>query len=245
MKTQLKNKLALGFLALNLVFAGNVAAEEIDLDSKDYLLVTIPAESAESARLIYGVDGNKAEAFPKDGEVIEINAQLEQDGGPVLGNFHFLGYLDGSNNNTLEIGMTNPIGYQIHMKFKSSGEKFEIESQVPIVLEATGATLEVVQGGDLDEVQNAPDEKVFFTAEAQEFYQAGVMDIRFVVQQPETDDDQNPDQGGDDNADNDENQPEAEASGGCSMVSNAAGSALNLLALLPMAGLALAFRRKK
>lgn len=238
MKT-LKNKLALGLLALNLVFASHAAAEEIELGAEDYILVSIPAESAEGARLIYEQDGSQVEAFPKHGDIVEINTQLG-DENPALGGFDFLGYVDGNGHNTLEITNTNPIGYETFIKLSSADQKVEINTATPIVLEATGAIFEVVQGGGLDEIQ-APAEKVFFTTESQEFDQLGVLDIRFVVLGPVVDD------GGDDQGqggENDENQPEAEASGGCSMVANASGSAFNLLGLLPLAAYALIRRRK-
>ncbi|HKX13279.1 MAG TPA: hypothetical protein VJP40_09015, partial [bacterium] len=209
----------------------------VELDSKDYLRVTIPAESAESARLVYGMEGNKVEAFPKDGDVIELNAYIMFDETPILGNFLFDGLVEGGNN-TLQITGTDPIGYSMKIRFNSSGQSDDIDSAVPLVLEAAGATVEAVQSGGLDEIQNEPTVPVFFGEQVQSFTQQGVLDIRFVVAQPV--DDGGQDQGGDNN----ENPPEAEASGGCSMAPNAAGSALNLLGLLPLAGLALARRRK-
>lgn len=244
MKKQLKNKLmTLSLVALSLTLAGKAIATPTELDSKDFLRVTIPVESAESALFIYGTDGNKAEISPKNGDVIELHAELDLGNDPILGNFSILGYKDDVGHNTIVIESTNPIGYAMILANKTSGESFALDSAVPLVVEATDASLEVVQGGDLDEIQQ-PGEKIFFGEVAQEFYQQGVMDIRFVVEQPADDNsDDNADQNDDGN--NNENQPEAEASGGCSMMTNAAGSALNLLALAPMAGLALAFRRRK
>jgi hypothetical protein len=241
MKTQLKNKLmTLSLLALSFAFAGQAKAETVELDSKDYILVTLPAESADSARLVYGIDGNKVEAFPKSGDVVELNAMIQFDDElPTLGNFLFDGFVEGGNN-TLQITSTDPVGYDMRIKLSSTGETAMIDGGTPLVIEAAGAKAEVVQGGSLDEIQNAPSEPIVLGEQVQSFKQQGVLDIRFVVAQPVDDGNNDQDQGGDNN----ENQPEAEASGGCSMTANAAGSALNLLGLLPLAGLALARRRK-
>ncbi|HEX5033590.1 MAG TPA: hypothetical protein VFW62_03850, partial [bacterium] len=208
MKTQRKHQLALGLLALNLIFAGQAMAElkSVDLDSADHLLVTIPAESAESTRLIYSIDDSKVEAFPKDGEVIELSAELKFEGGSWLGDFSFLGYTDVSANNVLEIIGTDPIGYGMNIKFKSTSEKAEISSAFPLTLEAPGAKVEVVFGGDVDEIENSPSDPITFFDEAREFHQDGVLDIRFVVEQAPIDD----------GANDDQSQPEA--SGGCSML---------------------------
>lgn len=243
MKTQLKNKLmTLSLCALSLAFAGKALANPVELDSKDFLRVNIPLESAESARFVYGSEGDKAEISLKDGDVIELHAELDLGNGPLLGNFSFLGFKDEVGNNTIVIESTNPIGYAVVLENKTSGESFAVDTAINLVVEATDASLEVVQAGGLDEIQQ-PGEKIFFGEVAQDFYQKGVMDIRFVVEQPA--DDNNGDDQNDDGADNNENQPQAEASGGCSMTANATGSAMNLLALAPMAGLALAFRRRK
>lgn len=240
MKTQLKNKLkTLSLVAVSLALAGNALAAQ-ELGSKDYLRATIPAASAENARLIYGVDGNKVEANLANGDVIELKSEQDSGDDKKLGNFSFLGYTDDIGNNTMSISGIDPLGYDMVIEFKSTGEIVALDDSIPVVLEADGATVEVVQGGGLDEIQQ-PAPKVFFGAVAQDFHQNGVLDLRIVIEQPV--DDGNND-GQDQGGDNNENQPEAEASGGCSMTANAAGSALNLLGLLPLAGLALARRRK-
>jgi len=226
MKTlkQYKNKIALTLAALSCVFTAHAAfaGETVELNSKDYIRVTIPAESAEQAVMIYAVNDSKTDFHPTNGEVVTLHA--EKDG--VLGKIRFSAVKDGEGSFMLQMGLTDPIGLDQYLHFSSTDEALIFQDAAPIYVQAPGITMEVVQSGNPDEIINQAPVPLAIDENSQDFSKLGFLEMRFVVQAaPENDPPADPNDGL--NQDNPEVQPSA---GGCSMLpgateSNAFGAA--------------------
>lgn len=238
--SNLKNKISFTLFALALSLVAKSAMAVTTLDSNDYIRVTVPEASLADSRLVYGIDDQKVEATFQDGDVVELHAEQND----FLGFFSFKTYQEASNMN-FEFTGTDPIGYDMFIHFSATNESGAINAEVPLVLDAKDAKVEVIQvsANPQDELGLAP---TVLGEDLKNFKMEGVLEIRFVVKPAEqnTDGEANQDENNGDGQGNIEGDGNA-ASGGCSMIPGAAGSQASMI----LAGLALtlpiALRRKK
>jgi len=239
--TQLKNKITVTLLALACAFTAQTATAAVhDMNSNDYIRVTIPEASLADSRLVYAIDGNKVEAFPSHGEVVTFHAEQND----FLAILYFSAQAETADSFLFQMTGTNPVGSDHFIKLKSTGEQVQYDGDSPIYLNAVGATVEVITGGGLDDIVDEIPAPIVIGEESQDFSKAGMLEMRFVVkaaEAPDGDGDAN-DGGNDDGGELPEGQP---ASGGCAMVAGVdGGSALNLAGFAAAAALSLGLRRR-
>lgn len=240
--SKFKNKLTVALLALACGFVAQTASagEVHEMKSKDYIRITIPEESLADSRLVYGIGGEKVEAFPSHGEVVTLHAEKDD----FLGILYFSAYQEAEDTFTFEMTGTNPVGADHFIHFKSTNESAQIEGNIPIYLNAVGAKVEVVAGGSLDEIVPVLPENILIDEQVQDFSKVGMLELRFVVKPTEAPDGEgDANDGGDNNGgDMPELQP---ATGGCSMLAVApAGSVLNIAGFAAAAAFGLVLRRR-
>jgi len=204
------------------------------LDSNDYIRVTVKEEIAEQFQLQYGVDGLKIESPVLDGEVVKLHAENMQQN--VLGDFSFVAYLE-EGNPLLKITDTNPDGYAVELEFLSTGEKVLLDFSIPVVVATPGAKMEVIKAGNIqDDFAHEPQEPIAVEEAMKLFGKQGVLEMKFSVEKTVYTA-HFPDGG--------EDAPDAEgAASGCSLGAGSAAGAANL-GFLPLALIALWYRRKR
>jgi hypothetical protein len=237
--TSLKNKLSVTFLALacSFVAQGAIAGPVNEMDDHDFIRVTVPEADMADLRLVYAVDGNKVEATAKGGDVVKLHAE----GNDILGIQSFTATREGDTTYTLQMGVTQPLGLDHIISFAATGESVTYEGDAPIYINGDNVTVEVVPGGNKDEIINEAPQPIVIDEQVKSFSKVGFLEIRFVAKAPEVDD------GGDqDNGDNQDFGDNAEAgSGGCSMVVGATGgSPLSLASFAAVSALGLMLRRR-
>jgi len=236
--TSLKNKLSVTLLALACSFVahGAIAGQVNEMNDNDFIRVTVPEADIADLRLVYVIDGNKVEATAKGGDVVKLHAE----GNNLLGIQSFTATREGNTSYNLQMGLTQPLGLDHMIEFSSTGENATYDGDAPIYINGNNVTMEVVPGGNKDEIINEAPQPIVIDDQAKSFSKVGFLEIRFVAKAPEVDDG---DQGNGDNQDFGDN---AEAgSGGCSMIVGAAdGSSLSLAAFAAVSALSLALRRR-
>src|SRR5262245_34425916 len=128
--TQLKNKIALTLLALACSFAAKGALATTELTSgKDYIRVTVPAESLDQARLVYGIEDQQVEATFKDGDVISLHSEYTFANQLFLGSLSFSSHME-EGRGIVEVTQAEPVQFApdavIH--FSSTNESAAINS---------------------------------------------------------------------------------------------------------------------
>lgn len=187
-----------------------------EMKSSDYVRVTIPAASIESAKLVYTTEGNSVEAKLSHGEKVTLHGEANN----ILAKLYFYAQEETEGNFLFKMTGTDPQGSDYFVQPKSSSEESPLDGEEPIYIQAVGAKVELVPSGNLDDIVHSLPNPILLGSEAMHLSKVGMLEIRIVVLENE------PAEGNDTNPqENDEGGlPEGQAAtGGCSLGSNIPG----------------------